>query len=570
MSSAPTKRALIVVRLSKVTDATTSPERQLEICNDLCRERGYEVVGVAEDLDVSGSVDPFDRKKRPRLSRWLANEEQPFDVIVAYRVDRLTRSIRHLQELVNWASDNDKLVVSATESHFDMTTPWAAVMIALMGTVAQMELEAISERSASAKRRDIRLGKYRGGTPPWGYMPERDEEEVWRLVRDPEQVNVIREVVERVLDGEPLQRIAHDLTLRGVPTPKDRALQLQGKPTKGTAWNVTPMRRSLLSEAMLGRVADANGNAIRAEDGSPILRAGEPIMKPEEFERVRAELAARSKRGEPNKRTSSLLLRVIYCGMPCSHKESGAACPDDCTGTCGGVDKHGSWVPSPAYMFNGGSHSQFPRYRCRTMTTAHKCGNRTIRADDLEKLVDHIVRFLLGDSERLERVWDSGSDNSAELDEVNAMLTDLTSVLGTGHYKAGTPQRAELDRRIAELSVRQDRLAAEVVRPSGWTWKPTGERFGDWWDRQDIEGRNIWLRSMNTRVVFDRRHTNIDAGDITEMARQVDPAGIVAGMLDTFKTMSENGMAGVELSGDEMVFVGHDGQRHEAQARRPD
>ena len=64
-------RALIVVRLSRVTDATTSPERQLETCRDLCDQRGYEVVGMAEDLDVSaGSTSPFDR---PQV-RGLADE----------------------------------------------------------------------------------------------------------------------------------------------------------------------------------------------------------------------------------------------------------------------------------------------------------------------------------------------------------------------------------------------------------------------------------------------------------------------------------------------------------------
>ncbi|WP_436405303.1 recombinase family protein [Mycobacterium asiaticum] len=49
-------RALIVVRRSRVTDATTSPERQLQACRDLCAQRGYEVVGIAEDLDVSGQL----------------------------------------------------------------------------------------------------------------------------------------------------------------------------------------------------------------------------------------------------------------------------------------------------------------------------------------------------------------------------------------------------------------------------------------------------------------------------------------------------------------------------------
>ncbi|WP_307864059.1 recombinase family protein [Mycolicibacterium fortuitum] len=72
-------------------------------------------------------------------------------MIVAYRADRLTRSIRHLQELDHWADDHGKLVVSATKPHFDTTSPFAAVVIALMGTVAQMELDAIRERTASGR-----------------------------------------------------------------------------------------------------------------------------------------------------------------------------------------------------------------------------------------------------------------------------------------------------------------------------------------------------------------------------------------------------------------------------------
>jgi site-specific DNA recombinase len=180
-------RALLVIRLSRVTDATTSPERQLADCQQLCSQRAYTVAGTAQDLDESGSVDPFDRKKRPNLADWLHNRQDEFDVIVAYRVDRLTRSVRHLQQLVAWAEDHNKLVVSATEPHFDMSTPFAAVLVALLGTVAQMELEAISERNRSAARHIIKAGKYRGSKPPWGYIPQRDDERVWRLVQDPHQ-----------------------------------------------------------------------------------------------------------------------------------------------------------------------------------------------------------------------------------------------------------------------------------------------------------------------------------------------------------------------------------------------
>ncbi|MGU3502408.1 recombinase family protein [Mycobacterium sp. C31M] len=518
------KRALIVTRLSKVTDATTSPARQREICEELCAQRGYEVVGIAEDLEVSGAVDPFG-KKRPNLSRWLANEAEPFDVLVAYRVDRFTRSIRHLQQLVNWAEDHDKLVVSATEPHFDTTTPFAAVVIALMGTVAQMELEAISERNASKSQRDIKLGKYRGSQPPWGYLPAKVDG-VWRLVLDKEQADVIREVAQRVIATEPLQRIAHDLTRRGVLTPKDHFGRFRGRKIENREWSVTTLKRSLLSETMLG-YAVSKGKPVRNDDGSPVVRS-EPILTREDFDAVRVELDNRTKRGEPREASTSLLLRVLHCGV----------------------------CQSPAYKFNGGSHSQFPRYRCKTMTKADKCGNGTIRADEVDPLVDGAVTTLLGSSERLVRVWDSGSDHSAELGDVEAELTDLVGQIGTPAFKPGTPQRATLDARIAALAERQEQLSSVAVKPAGWTWAGTGELFGDWWAEQDIEGRNIWLRSMNVRAEYNGRSgIRLDLGDLYHLAAQVNPTGPIARWLELLDTMGNHGIAGIEINGDQVDVV---------------
>ena len=262
----PPIRALLVIRLSRVTDSTTSPERQLSDCEQLCQLRGYGVAGIAEDLDVSGSVDPFDRKKRPNLAHWLHDRHDEFDVIVAYRVDRFTRSVRHLQQLVNWADDHHKLVVSATEAHFDTTSPFAAVLIALLvGPVAEMELQAISERNRSTAQYNIRAGKYRGSKPPWGCNPPDDSTGEWRLVQDSEQVKIILEVRDRVLSGEPLQRIGNDLTVRGIPTPKDAFAVSQKRPPEGLAWNMTTLKRSLRSEAMLGHVTTADGKAVRGD-----------------------------------------------------------------------------------------------------------------------------------------------------------------------------------------------------------------------------------------------------------------------------------------------------------------
>jgi site-specific DNA recombinase len=518
-------KVLIVIRLSRVTDETTSPQRQLAACRDLIAQRGWDEVGVAQDLDVSGAVDPFKRADRPSLGRWLADEEQPFDVIVVYRVDRLTRSIKHLQKLVAWAEDHDRLIVSATEPHFDMTTPWAAVVIALMGTVAQMELEAISERNASSARHHIKLGNYRGSQPPWGYRPEKAEG-AWRLVQDREQVEVIREVASRVVDGEPLQRIAHELTRRGVPTPKDAFAALRGRETQGREWSVTQLKRSLLSETMLGH-AVSGGKAVRNEDGSPVVRA-EPILTREVFDRLRVELSARTTRGEPNARTSSLLLRVLHCGV------------------CG----------QPAYRFNGGSHAgSSPRYRCKSVTSANRCSNKTIRQAPADQAVEQLLLSLLGDSERLERVWDAGSDKSTELAELNIELADLADQLGSPAFRRGTPQRARLDERIEALAARQAVLEAEATTPAGWTWQPTGERFGDWWERQDNAERNVWLRTMNVRAEFEQDQLRLDLGDLLALTERMTPHGPAAEWREAFQAMSSSGIQGITVGADGTVHL---------------
>jgi site-specific DNA recombinase len=491
---------LIVVRLSRLTDATTSPERQLETCQDLCRRRRYEVVGTAEDLDVSaGSTSPFDR---PRLGDWLTNRLGEFDVVVVYRMDRIVRRLLDLADLIRWCQERSVALVSATETFLDLTAPFGDIIALLVAKVAEMELAAISERNASAFRHNFKAGKYRGGIPPWGYLPDKQSEE-WRLVQDPEQVEIIHEVTRRVLDGEPLRALAHDLTARNVLTPRDRFAQTKGREAKGYEWHSGGLKRALTSPTLLGcavtrePLLDAHGRpqrdaqgkkvfgpetVVRNADGSPVVRA-EPIITREMFDRLAVELADRENRKEPTKRSSGLLLRVIYCGV------------------CG----------KPAYRLKGGP-GRSPRYRCSSAQYKHPCGNLSVPLADADEIVTEQLLNLLGDSERLERIWDSGSDHSAELTEINEALADLTGLLGTGPYKAGTPQRLKLNHRITELAARQEELSKETVKPAGWTWQPTGEEFGKWWERQDTEGRNVWLRSMGIRLSWENRHGAVSWG----------------------------------------------------------
>ncbi|GAA4741919.1 recombinase family protein [Gordonia alkaliphila] len=525
---------MIVTRLSRVTDATTSPERQLAACRELCEQRGYDIVGVADDLDVSaGATTPF---TRPKLGPWLNSRCNEFDVLVFYRVDRIARRLFDLSELIQWAQRHDVTLVSATESHFDLSNDFGDIIALLIAKVAEMELEAISARNASASHHNIRSGKWRGGIAPWGYIPGKGEDKVWRLVQDPVQVAIIHEVVERVLAGEPLRPIAADLTARGVLTPKDRMNEIKGREVKGYAWASQRMKESLTSRTMLGQVVtrdpvldakgqvqrDAKGHrvlgpefVVTGDDGRPVVRA-EPILTREIFDRVGAALAARSV-DRTATAASGLLLRVLFCGE------------------CG----------RPAYRLKGGPGRQ-PRYRCAYAQDRRgaagidgPCDNRSVPLQWADDEVEKHVLDRLGDMERMTRVWFSGSDSQSELAEVDELLADLVDQIGAGVFKRGTPQRKRLDARIAALTARQAELASKPIEEPGWTYEGTGESVREWWERSDQPTRTAWLREHGVRASW-RSHTlngrtTIDDFDIAMGAPDLDAGalpGAIAGLAE--------------------------------------
>ncbi|KXX60296.1 integrase [Rhodococcus sp. LB1] len=522
----------------------------------MCEQRGYEVVGIAQDLDVSaGLTTPFER---PQLGDWLENRFHEVDVIVVYRMDRIVRRLLDLADLIRWGQNHSVSLVSATESFLDLTSPFGDIIALLVAKVAELELEAISSRIASAYHHNRQLGKWTGGAQlPWGYLPRQIDDGSWRLFPDPEAVPVIHEVAERVLAGEPLRAIAHDLNERKVPTAKDRMNAHQGREPKGHEWNSSALKRSMTSPTMLGYATvrepkrDANGkvqldargrkmyeaeDVLRGPDGSPVQRA-EPILTKHVFDQLGVELAGRENRKEPTVRSNALLLRVIYCGV------------------CG----------RPCYRLKGGQGRR-PRYRCSSAQYKATCGNGSVVMEELDEMVESAVLGLMGDSERLQRVWDAGDDNAAELADLDDTLADLVSQLGRGPYRAGTPQRAALDANIEALDKRREELTAATTRPAGWTWQPTGETFRDWWELLGLTQQNVYLRTMGVRVAFDKRDelsVHLEMAELEKMAAQVKTVGSVETMTETFAKLTEHGIAGIEIHDGRAVVVSKSGERVE-------
>ena len=163
-------RALGVIRLSefdrRVQEHSTSPERQREAIEAKARLRGSEIVGWAEDLDVSASkVHPM---QRPQLRQWF-DRAGDFDEVIFWRLDRFVRrTFPDWADMVSWAAASQISLVSATEE-LDLSGPLQRLMATMFATVAEMESVNTARRTAESREYLRRMKRWGGGRPPYGY-----------------------------------------------------------------------------------------------------------------------------------------------------------------------------------------------------------------------------------------------------------------------------------------------------------------------------------------------------------------------------------------------------------------
>jgi site-specific DNA recombinase len=525
-------RVLGRVRLSRVTDATTSPERQREIITNWAAANGHEVIGWATDLDVSRSVDPLNA---PELGPWFKRPDE-WDILAAWKLDRVATGSIYLSKVMSWCSDHDKTLVSVTEN-LDFST-WVGRLIAgVIAGVAEGELEGISERNGSAAQFLIKEGKYRGGILPVGYRAEPAEDKGWRLVPDEVMAPVVREIVQRVLEGERLTTIVWDLNTQNVPTQRDRQRVLNGKKPDGKAWSVSNLRRILSSPTQVGYAThrplmlDDAGKPIRQngrkvygpeqiifqDDGAPMRRA-EPLISDADYRALQALLAERAEENKQVKRSTEtpLLLRVIHCG------------------TCG----------RPMYKLKG-APGRRTRYRCSSVQYGPACGNRSVIMETIDKDFSMLLMAAIGSLEYVEKRYDPGTPHDSEIRDIDAQLETLAESVTV--FPKGSPALARLLTQVESLSARREELLALPRQEPGWTYVPTAGTFAERWSELSDAGRNDLLRRFDVRIAYTHRDDfgpkmDIEFNEFVAMMQAVNPS-ITMERFDEFaREMGEQGM----------------------------
>ena len=166
-------RIAIYSRKSKYSDKGDSVGNQVEISMKYIEEHfpsdeyDVEIVIFEDDGFSGGNID------RPRFKEFLIEENKnPFDILICYRLDRISRNIAHFSSLMNYITELGTSFVSIKEQ-FDTKTPMGRAMMYIASVFAQLEREVIAERIRDNMIELAKTGRWLGGITPTGYKSKR-------------------------------------------------------------------------------------------------------------------------------------------------------------------------------------------------------------------------------------------------------------------------------------------------------------------------------------------------------------------------------------------------------------
>jgi DNA invertase Pin-like site-specific DNA recombinase len=468
-------RLLAPVRLSRDTDATTSPESQRASISDYAEDHGHTVIWTdVEDRNVSGAV-PI--RERPGLGPWLEpGRIGTWDALCGHEMDRISRDMLDYLIFARDMTALGKIVIDVSDGT-DTSTQRGRQILEDRILAAQRERERMSGRRQKAQARLRKSARWGGGVPPYPYRPvpldvaPSGRAAGWQLVPDEAAKAVTRRAALAVTGGRAVSSLVVELNKAGTPAPR------------GGAWTASTLRKILRSDILRGYVLHYPPRqpgqprpapvVVLGEDGEPIRR--EAILTDQEFRELQAALDRLAVPATARRANPSLLLQVAFCG------------------SC--------WRVLYRVTYRG-----YAYYRCAAKGAVHagtgpRCAeSRLIPAEVLEDAAARLFLDIVGrESEIVARVPVPGEDHSAEIATIDENIARLDD-----EYESGQLAPRAYSRMVSRLEQRREVLAALPVRLPTVRDRPTGETFGKRWDRSDTAGRQALMREATFRLAAER------------------------------------------------------------------
>lgn len=208
----------------------------------------YQRVGLSKVYE-DGAESAKDLK-RPEVQEIIAKiERDEVSHLVVYKLDRLTRSLRDLDYLMNLCVKHGTALVSITEN-LDTSTATGRAMVNIIGVFAQWEREQIQERTQAALDTKRARGEKLGGFMPYGSKVVGSGKRA-KLQPHPAQQAVLRSLVQGRAKGRGYKEMAEELNAKGV------------RPARGKKWYASSVRAVCLRAAK-GPSGDGDQGGSRA------------------------------------------------------------------------------------------------------------------------------------------------------------------------------------------------------------------------------------------------------------------------------------------------------------------
>ena len=439
----PRKLAAIYCRVSTRNQGESglSLENQRIRCTEYCERNDYEI--VATYIDVASAKD----LKRPEMdSLRTSARNNEFEVIVALKLDRISRVPRDFYNLIEEMNTLDKGVI-IVEDHWETTTPAGRMMAGMLIQFAAFEREIGVERTKSAARQRASEGKPGGGKPPIGY----DRKDKLFIINKPE-AKIVKRIYDEYVMGIGPAKIAVGLNRDGFRTKTHHK-------TDGKFWGGN---KEFNQKHIHDYITNPLYKGVIFHSGENFQGIHEAIVSREIWESAQeiVKYNAQSKNLGNSIRDQHILAGLVKCEI------------------CGDLIS--------VYGGTGKQKKVYHYYQClsaRSTSGRNECNNRAIRTEHLESIVADVIRQIaVSDNffesvnaeldkkikkEDLEEIELNIARTSAEKQKTQTEIKNLVKVLAQNKVKDSAPIQDELNllqKQLSELTSYLSKLTNDLQR----------------------------------------------------------------------------------------------------------
>lgn len=450
------KKALLYIRVStsRQDQEGHSIPMQKNRLIAYCKAKGWVVSGVYVDPGFSGAT-----LDRPGMNALIsAVRAKKGDVVLVYKLDRLSRSQRDILEVLEDILEPNGIAFVSMQESFDTSTVYGKAMLGILSVFGQMERQVITERTMMGRAGRAEEGLWHGGgTAPIGYEYIDGE-----LVINEAEAEQVRSVYDMYAAGLSVSEISR---------------RMEGCTTKYGDWSYTSTIGNVLDNPLYAGTVHFDG--VTAEGQHPA------IIEPALDKKVKA-LRERLRRLESNGASAHLLTGLIYC----------ANC---------GARYFPHRRPNGKVVYSCHSRAK----KNRKMIKDPSCKAPHIPIDQLDAMVEAEVLALASDNSQISQIRKKASQEGSSVatvsseeikrldDEISrlmdllqydslAQVEDIALRIEAAHNKRSSlmPQVTDSDSSVFDIEI-----VKEVLRSVLFSW-----------NHIDIRGRQSFLAQLIDQV----------------------------------------------------------------------